>query len=363
MKSWVDKSSLARWFLTITLITAGVYLGFRYLLPLIFPFLVAYFLAWLIRPVTERLYERFKIPRIVGGSCALILLVAVFGTAFCMLINILIKQAIELIKNLPVFLNMLAGKLNNLCGYFDGLVGLHCGTLKTYMDENILQTVNVVKTDVMPKLTKHTISITVKFVGLIGIILIVLVAAVLIAKDMTSVREQYEKNSLYLQIHKVTGKLSDAGTAFIRCQLIIMSITGVICVLGLYFIKNEYPVLLGIGIAFMDALPILGSGMVFIPWSIITLINGNIYRAAILFTMYLLCQVVREILEPKLIGNRIGIKPLYTLIAMYVGVELFGVAGFILGPIGLLIIITVYKVLNEKRMETELDKNSMYNDD
>ncbi|NLP15413.1 MAG: AI-2E family transporter, partial [Clostridiales bacterium] len=66
-------------------------------------------------------------------------------------------------------------------------------------------------------------------------------------------------------------------------------------------------------------------------------------------TVYLLCQIIREIVEPKLIGNRIGIRPLYTLMSMYVGLKLFGIAGFILGPVGLIIIIAIIKSLNEKK--------------
>lgn len=352
MKVWMGKSYTGRWFLTIALITASVYLGFRYLLPLFFPFMVSYFLAWIIRPITEKLYHKFKIPRIIGGSCSLILLVGVFGTAFCMLIQILIKQAILFIKNLPIWLNVIAGKLDYLCAHMDGIMGCQGGTIRKYVDDNLIQTVQNVKTDIIPKLTKHSISITVKLVAFIGIVLIVLVAAVLIAKDLPRARAHYEKNPMYQEVHKVTETLSEAGVAFLRCQLIIMSIVAVICVLGLYFLKNDYPVLLGIGIAFLDALPILGIGMVFIPWSIIMLVNGDIYTAAILFTLFVICQIVREILEPKLIGNRIGIKPLYTLIAMYVGVKLFAIAGFFLGPIGLLIITTIYKVMNEKAEES-----------
>jgi sporulation integral membrane protein YtvI len=359
LKAWVDKSYIAKWFLKVAVITVGVYLGFRYFLPLIFPFLIAYFLAWIIRPVTELLYRRLKIPRIIGGTCSLILLVTVFGTALCMLINILIKQAIEFIKNVPVYLGVIAGKLDAVCEYFDGLVGFGCGTLRAFVDENILHTVNMVKTDVMPKISKHTISFTIKFVGFIGIVLIVLVAAVLIAKDLPGYRERYQNNKLYNEIHKVTVKLSDAGIAFIRCQLIIMAIVAVICVLGLMLLKNDYPVLLGIGIAIMDALPVLGSGMVFIPWSIIVLFNGDIFMAAMLFTLFVVCQVVREILEPKLIGNRIGIKPLFTLISIYVGVELFGFTGFFLGPIGLLIIMTIYQVISENPEGTVFDSKSL----
>jgi sporulation integral membrane protein YtvI len=351
MKLWGEGSYRVRWFLTIAAITVGVYLGFKYLLPLIFPFIVAYFLAWIIRPVTEMLYRRLKIPRIVGGSFSLILLLAVFGTALCMLVNILIKQAFAFIKNIPIYLNLIADKLDSICRHCDKFMGLDNGTMRSVVDDNILQTIDRVKTNVMPRLTERTISMTISFITFTGVILIVIVSAILIVKDLPGFHERYEKNEIYKDIHKVTVKLSEAGIAYLRSQLIIMSIVAGICILGLYLLKNEYAVLIGVGIAIMDALPILGSGMVYIPWAIITLINGNIYTAAILITIYLLCQIVREVLEPKLIGNRIGIKPLFTLIAMYIGVKLFSIAGFILGPIGLVIIITIYKVINEKAGE------------
>jgi predicted PurR-regulated permease PerM len=126
--------------------------------------LVAYFLAWIIRPVTEMLYRRLKIPRVIGGSFSLLLLVAVFGAAFCMLVNILIRQAIEFIKNTPVYLGIIAEKLDSVCEHMDGLVGFNCGTLRGYLDDNIIRTVDMVKNDVMPKMTKNTISFTIKFV-------------------------------------------------------------------------------------------------------------------------------------------------------------------------------------------------------
>jgi sporulation integral membrane protein YtvI len=349
--------------LTIVLITLGVYLGFRYFLPLIFPFIVAYFLAWIIRPVTDVLNRRLKIPRILGASLSLFLLFAVFGTAICLLINILLKQTIAFIRNIPIYVNIIADKLDNICRGCDEFMGLSSGTIRTMVDDNIRQTLNKVKNNIMPQITEHTISFTIGFIAVIGILLIVFVAAVLIVKDLPSFQERYKGNSLYKDFHKVTEKLSEAGIAYLRSQLIIMLIVAAICILGLTLIKNDYAFLIGIGIAFMDALPILGSGIIFIPWAIIMLMNGNIYVAAILITIYLLCQVLREVLEPKLIGNSIGIKPIFTLIAMYVGVKLFSIAGFFLGPIGLVIIITIFKVVNEKSQAVIDEKNITYEDD
>lgn len=351
MKTFWDKLMRIKGPILMLLISIGVYLSFRYLLGLVLPFLIAYFLAWIIRPVTESLYRRFRLPRILGGTLSLLLLFAVFGTGICLLINILIKQAFAFIRNLPVYLNMIANKLDRICQGCDELFGLDEGTLRTMVDDNLMRTVNRVKNNLMPQITEHTISITVGVIAFFGVLLIIFVSAVLIVKELPGFQERYENHNLYKDFHRITGKLSEAGAAYLRSQLIIMILVALLCILGLTLLHNDYAVLLGIGIAFMDALPVIGSGMIFIPWAIIMLMNGNIFSAAVLITIYLICQILREVLEPKLIGNRIGIKPLYTLIAMYIGLKLFSVIGFILGPIGLVIIITVYKVVNEKTQE------------
>jgi sporulation integral membrane protein YtvI len=362
VKLWDEKSDRMKSIITVILITLGVYLGFRYFLPLFLPFMVAYFLAWIIRPVTETLFNKMKIPRIIGGSLSLLLLFVVFGTALGLLINVILKQAIAFIKNIPVYMNLVADKLDSICKGCDEFLGLQNGTMRTVVDDNIMQTVNKVKSNIMPQVTERTISFTIGFITVLGIMLIVFVAAVLIVKDLPSFHKRYEHNDFYKDMHKVTEKLSDAGIAYLRSQLIIMMIVAVICVLGLTLIKNDYAVLLGLGIAIMDALPILGSGIIFIPWAIIMLMNGNIFTAAILVTTYLLCQIIREVLEPKLIGNSIGIKPIFTLIAMYVGVKLFSIAGFFLGPIGLVIIITIYKVINDKA-QNKINMQGIYDEE
>lgn len=353
----LGEESLVRikWILTIFATTIGVYLGFRFLLPLFLPFLFAYFIAWVIRPVTEFLYRKLKVPRIIGGSIAILTLTTITSTGIYYLSKILIKQAFAFIKNIPIYLNILAEKMDAICRGCDKLFGLSSGYARSIVDDNMMITINNLKNNIMPGITQRTITMTIGVVGLIGILLIILVSAVLIVKDMPTFNQRYKDNSFYQDIHKVTAKLADAGIAYLRSQLIIMSIVAVLCVVGLTILKNDYAFLVGVGIAIMDALPILGSGIIFIPWSIIMLFNGNIYAAAVLITIYLVCQIVREVLEPKLIGNRIGIKPLFTLISMYVGVKLFSIAGFILGPVGLIIIITIIKVVNEKSQKKTMN--------
>ncbi len=345
------------------LISFGVYLSFRYLLGLVLPFLIAYFLAWVIRPITETLYRRLRVPRILGGTLSLLLLFAVFGTGIFLLINILLKQAIAFIRNSPIYLNMIANKLDRICQGWDELFGLEDGTLRAMVDDNFTRTMTGIKNNLMPQITEHTISITVGVMAFLGVLLIIFVAAVLIAKELPDFQEKYSSHNFYKDLHRITGKLSEAGSAYLRSQLIIMCLVALICILGLTLLRNDYAVLLGLGIAIMDAFPVIGSGMILIPWAIIMLINGNIYAAAVLITIFLICQILREVLEPKLIGNRIGIKPLYTLIAIYIGVKLFSFIGFVLGPIGLVIIITIYKVVNEKAQVQDHQEPITYTED
>lgn len=359
MKLWEGANGRVKFFINFTIIVLGVYFGFRIILPLIFPFVIAYILSWIVRPVTEFLHNKLKLPRLLAGSASLLLLFIILSTVIFYLGNILIKQSFNFIRNIPAYLSILAGKLDDICSNCDKFFGLAAGSVRATVDEYMLKIVDKVKTNIIPDLTTRTFQFAISAVGFIGILLIIFISAALIIKEMPELKSKYRHTDIYRDISKVTTRLADAGIAYFRTQLIIMVMIAFCIVTGLVLIKNEYALLLGLGIALLDALPVLGSGMILVPWSIIRLLNGNIYAAAILITTYLVCQIIREVLEPKLIGNKIGIKPLYTLISMYIGLRLFGVAGFILGPIGLIIIITIIKVLNEKAsVSYTLDKGA-----
>ena len=360
MKFWEDMNERVKLFTKLLVITLGVYIGLRFILPLILPFIFAYLLAWIIRPSTEFLYRKLKIPRAIGGSVSLVVLIFIIGSGLFYLGNLIIKQAVNFARSIPVYLNILAGKLDNICSSFDEILGLTAGSARDSMDDNILKMVDKVKTDVIPGMTAKTINLAVNIIAFVGILLIILISSILIIKEVPELKRKYENHALYTDINKITARLADAGVAYMRAQLLIMIFVAVCCVTGLVLIGNEYALLLGVIIAILDALPLIGSGMVLIPWSIIMLINGNIFAAAVLITVYLLSQIIREVAEPKLIGNRIGIKPLYTLISMYIGLKLFGIDGFILGPVGLIIIIAILKGINDKASGNQTGSKDSY---
>ena len=105
-----------------------------------------------------------------------------------------------------------------------------------------------------------------------------------------------------------------------------------------------YPFLSALGIGFVDALPILGSGTVMIPWAIIAAINGDLNLGIAIIIIYAIILIVRQLVEPKIVSNKIGIHPIFTLIAMYTGFRLIGVLGLFVGPIILIILKNIFRV-------------------
>ena len=115
--------------------------------------------------------------------------------------------------------------------------------------------------------------------------------------------------------------------------------------------------ILAIVIAIIDALPILGTGTVLIPWGLILIIIGNYPLGLGILGLYLFILIVRQLIEPKIVATQIGVYPLLTLIAMYTGVKLIGLFGVIVGPIVLIILKNVFAGIYSKGMLKEIFDN------
>ena len=120
----------------------------------------------------------------------------------------------------------------------------------------------------------------------------------------------------------------------------------------------KYPLLIAFAIAFVDALPILGSGTIMLPWAIISALNGDIKLGILIAVLWIIMSVTRQFIEPKIVSNKIGIHPIFTLIAMYTGFKLVGVVGLLLGPIALIVLNCIFSnLIDQGIVKTILDKN------
>ena len=331
-------------------VTAGVYLAFRYALPLFAPFVAAYLLAGAVRPVVVFLKRKLHLPMGIGATLVILLFVGALGVIVFFLGKLLVEQLVRLIENYGGYRDAAVGAAERVCSRIDGWLSLKSGTAGEWMHTGLSRIGETVNEEVLPKLSGQSLAALGSFAYGIAGVIIAFVAAVLLLSDREKYAKGYRRSPFYAEAKQVMGRLSEAGVAYLKTQCILMLLVAAVCTVGFLFIKKEYALLLGIGVAIFDAFPVLGSGLILVPWAVICLLKGSYLQVGILAVMYLLCVAVREGLEPKLLGNRIGIPPLYTLMAVYVGVELFGLLGVVLGPFGLVIIRAVAEAEREEPM-------------
>ncbi len=158
-------------------------------------------------------------------------------------------------------------------------------------------------------------------------------------------------------------EITQALAAYLKAQVTLVFVSFMISLAGFYIfmfvgLNIKYPLLIALVIAFVDALPILGSGTVMVPWAIISALDGDINLGIALITLWILMSIIRQFLEPKLVSNKIGIHPIFTLIAMYTGFKTLGVIGMLIGPIILIIIKNIFGAFIEQGIvKTILDRN------
>ncbi len=149
------------------------------------------------------------------------------------------------------------------------------------------------------------------------------------------------------QMIKDTGK---GLKGYLKSQLILMGITFLILSVGLTIIGVKNVILISIGIAIVDVLPVLGSGIIIVPWSIISFILENSYLGKGLAIIYIILIITRQVLEPKIMGKEIGVRPLYTFLATILGSVILGPVGLIVGPLIAVVITSIIKT--KKNMDS-----------
>lgn len=347
----MEKTKVRR-ILIFSAVTAAVYLAFRFLLPLFLPFVVAFLLAWVLTPFVKLMSRKLRFPVMFSSIVGIAILMGAISFGLFFLGKIAWEQLMRLGEHIPEYEETFMKCVDGICTKADGFLGKDSGTSRNMIFEES-GIIDRISSWLLNQLTQVTIDFAGILVAFLGVLLIVFVSAVLILYERVTCKKEEEKEKTI--VNRVLDKFSQAGAAYLKTQLILMFIIAGISSLGLAILKNPYALLIGLGIGIMDAFPVLGSGMILGPWTVIAFFNGHIRGGFILLIIYGACQIAREFLEPKLLGDKIGVKPIYTIMSMYIGIKLFGVTGFILGPLGLVVIKSIANEAEES-MEVRYGK-------
>lgn len=328
-------------------ITGAVYVSFKYLLSLVIPFLIAYIIAAALRPPAVWLEERsrfrlgkrtFHIPASVTGGAMLLLILTALGLILYVAGRKFCVQVYLLSDNLPLWVERFDRWLTGACVRAEGVFGIEDGYLVAAVRLMLRQLVSRTQDAAMPFLMVNSVSV-INFIAKAFLVLVVIFMAVmLLFQEMDELREKRTRSVFRTEYALLGKRLVTAGNAYLKTQLTITFVTTCLCILGFIAIGNPYHVLLGITVGLLDALPLFGTGTVLVPWGIFLLAQREWVKAGVLLGLYFFCYVIREYLEVHLMGEQVGLSGLETLMSIYIGLNLFGLLGLILGPVGLIII-------------------------
>ena len=320
--------------------TAAVYGGFRYLLPLVVPFLCAYAAALWIRPSIRYLEYRMRrrLPVTLIGSIELIMIGLILIGVGYVAGSRIISQLERLLTSIPEGLIWLDERLTGICRQLEVRMGFRSDYLVAAVREMIRELGTIFKQSTMPALMTNSVWIVVKALELLVFLVLFFVSALMFLQEMDEIRERKDHSIFHREFLLIGKRTLSVCGAWIKAEIIMFLITSVLCTLGLFWIGNSYAFLFGIGIGVLDALPLFGAGVILIPWGFICLLQKHWMEGIVLWILFAACYLIRQGLEAKLMGSQVGLSPLETLIAMYVGLQLFGIAGFLLGPVGVLLV-------------------------
>lgn len=330
---------------SIVLILLGFKLAIFYM-----PFLISFIFYLLIEPVIKKLMVKFSFKR---KTSSLIILVIAISLAVLFLvwgIVTIITESSNLLSHLNEYVKVIQDFIVRKTESID-LKNLQLpdeiiGILNQSGQDIVSKGSEIVRNFLTNLLNRLTSIPSICFCTVITIM-----SLYFFATDKIYMLDQLEHHLPKKWVRGIAKHISGIAKSlggYLKAQLTLIVISFIISLIGLYIYKFigldvKYPFLAAVGIGFIDALPILGSGTVMIPWAIIAACKGNIKLGIAILCLWLVMTIIRQIIEPKIVSGKLGVHPIFTLIAMYTGFKFIGLTGLFIGPIVLIILKNIFE--------------------
>lgn len=321
------------------IIAIGIYIGIRCLTGAVFPFFASILLVKIFYPVAEFLQKKLRISRGISVFVLFVLFVVLVGVLLWLVIQKLFGQLRMVFDDIAVYETYMDNFLQTCCGHLEKYFGLKAEVTHPYILGHVYSIMDNLKNSIEDGIMSYSLYYAKGIVKIIGVAVVVMALTVLLAKDYEKIQNQVRRNPFYKNITRLKEKVFRATFIYLRAQSLLLMIITIVCVFAFFLLKIDNALLYGVGIGVLDAVPFLGTGSVLIPWAVVKLLQGEALAAAILGTLYLVCSCIREFLEPRLIGDKLGVLPVYIIGTVYIGLVFYGFWGVVLGPLHALLTI------------------------
>lgn len=315
-----------------------------FLIPYSIPIILALVTAILLEPIIRFGMKHLRLRRRWMVTIVFTLFLTLFGLSVYWIITTLVVQVLKLVENFPEYYRVTADNIQTLIVHFESYYSQipkeYISTIEQGIDSLEKTTINLVTTITnaifdfftsIPLLLLHTI--------------IYLVAVFLFCIDLPAVRNtiiSMFSDTTKEKVELIITQLTKALTGFFKAQIIFSFVTFILSLIGMLILDVKYPVILSFLVVIVDILPILGAGSFLVPWALYNFLTGDSTLGIGLVILFGVITVVRRVIEPKILGSSLGISALAALISLYIGFEVAGFLGLLIGPV-LVILFTTLK--------------------
>lgn len=335
---------------TLNLFTAlAVVLLCIFLLPRFIWFFMPFIVGWLISliasPVVRFFEEKLKVKRKAVSAVVIVAVLAVVVLLVYLLITKLVREGVNFFNELPNLWNSVLAELNKVGANLQGVYNRMPTDIQDTIDHIIVE-----MGDYISSMTGKIELPSFEAVGnvakqipdiFLGVVMSLLSAYFFVADKgyMAAVAEKYIPTSVRYHFDLIRRSFRNAVGGYFRAQFKIECWIYILLVIGLMILEVDYAFLVAFGIAILDFLPVFGTGTVMVPWAVIELLSKNYRMMFGLIAIWLIGQLVRQVIQPKIVGDSIGMDAIPTLFLLYIGYRVAGVLGMILAvPIGIIVV-------------------------
>ncbi|MBR6557904.1 MAG: sporulation integral membrane protein YtvI [Clostridia bacterium] len=362
-----NKDILTKWcysgiFIAVFLIL--IYLFFKWLFPVLLPFLLAYGFSRIVKGPADLISRRTPLPEKFSRGTVFVFFAGAIGTVIFLLVRQLFTEAGELARHLSQP-EVLEGYATSFDGFISSLKYRFPFVNQILEKTSSSPTLSNIRTYILDGIKNSALGLSAKIPsaaadilsylpGLLFSLVITLILAFYLSLDPTllgrSTSKILDKKS-YLTLYSISQAIKKSTLSYLKGSAVLFVLTFAELFFAFTVIRIRYAFVLALGVALADLLPVIGAGTIIFPLGGIMAITGDTRMGLSLIAVGIAVTVIRQFAEPKIIGHSIGLHPVFMLMSIYVGSKFLGFIGIVIGPIAAMTLSAVYPVIFESNKQ------------
>ncbi|KIL42402.1 sporulation protein [Gordoniibacillus kamchatkensis] len=318
------------------------------------PFLLALMTAIFLEPIHQLLIRRLRFGRL-GAATLVCTLFTLVGLLLAYLLGTkIVTEVVQFWKDVPSYINEAKAYIDNASTqtelFYNSLPPETADLIRSGIDNGLTKLTDSL-TGLIKDVSSYFLGVAKSIPNFLIFLVVYVIALYLYAYSLPLLRSSFVALFEAGSRDKVSDVLDNLRLAifgFIRAQLILSILTYLVCFVGLIFLHVQYPLAIALLVSVGEFIPIVGTGLIFLPWAGYQFLNGNSGLAIAILVLFLVIVLFRRIVEPKILSDSVGISSLAALVSVYVGFELVGIVGIFLGPV----LVIIYQAMRRAGLLT-----------